>query len=194
MSTEERLLKALESPKTQEALAEIVERIDVLRDLVRTLWEFKRSGVLDDLLQLATTLRFITEGLLTPGFIEKVAKLQEVALTAAVNMLYPYYGWGAMDVEAYFEVSEANPVEATRVVMKVPFGITELVVRRQLTGFPIYEGTVALEYLDHVEFGEVVHVEPQPFAILTNNTALRLVEVPVEEDAVVFMMRGKRGV
>jgi len=109
-------------------------------------------------------------------------------------MLYPYYGWGAMDVEAYFDVSEARPVEATRVVMKVPFGITEPVVRRQLTGFPIYEGTVALEYLDHVEFGEVVHVEPQPFAILTNNTALRLVEVPVEDDAVVFIMRGKRGV
>jgi len=51
-------------------------------------------------------------------------------------MLYPYYGWGAMDVEAEFEISEAKPVEAARVVMKVPFGITETVVRRQLTSFP----------------------------------------------------------
>lgn len=72
---EDFLLKALESPKTQKALAEIIEWIDVIRDLVRTLWEFKRSGVLDDLFQLATTLRFITEGLLTPSFMERVAKL-----------------------------------------------------------------------------------------------------------------------
>jgi len=86
MSAEERLLKALESPKTQDALVEIVERIDVIRDLVRTLWEFKRSGVLDDLLQLATTVRFVTEGLLTPGFMENMAKLQEVAITAAINL------------------------------------------------------------------------------------------------------------
>jgi len=107
-------------------------------------------------------------------------------------MLYPYYGWRAMDVEAEFEISEAKPVEAARVVMKVPFGITEAVVRRQLTSFPVYEGVTALEYLDHVEFGEVVHVEPQPFAVLTNSTELKLIEVPVEDNTVVFMIK-RRG-
>ncbi|ABP50785.1 MULTISPECIES: DUF1641 domain-containing protein [Pyrobaculum] len=85
-SAEERLIKALENPKLQEALADLAERADILRDLVNTLWEFKRSGVLDDLLNAAATLRFFTEGILSKDFMEKVAKLQDVALVAGVNM------------------------------------------------------------------------------------------------------------
>ncbi|MFN3805055.1 MAG: hypothetical protein ACK4SY_08360 [Pyrobaculum sp.] len=104
-------------------------------------------------------------------------------------LLYPYYGWDILDIDAEFSIREVNPPEAARVVMKVPFGIGEAVVRRQLAGFPIYEGTVALEYLEHVEFGEVAHVEPRPFSILTDNTRLRLVETPVEDTDVVFAQR-----
>lgn len=85
-AAEERLVKALESPKVQEALAELLEHIDVVKDLVNTLWDFKRSGVLEDLLNLAATLRFFTEGILTRDFMEKVAKLQDVALLAGVNL------------------------------------------------------------------------------------------------------------
>ncbi|MEM1596897.1 MAG: hypothetical protein QXP31_00710 [Pyrobaculum sp.] len=104
-------------------------------------------------------------------------------------LLYPYYGWERMDIEAEFYLEPASPPEATRVVMKVPFGISEQVVRRQLTGYPVYEGAVALEYLEHIEFGEVVHVEPQPFSVVGDNTKFRLVEIPVDHDAVVFMRR-----
>ncbi|MEL9990007.1 MAG: hypothetical protein QXP98_03405 [Thermoproteus sp.] len=104
-------------------------------------------------------------------------------------LLYPYYGWERMDVAARFEVVETTPKEAERVVMRVPFGINEMIVRRQLEGFPIYEGSIALEYMDHIEFGEVVHVEPAPFSILTEKTKLRLVEVPVEDTEVVYMRR-----
>ncbi len=82
-----------------------------------------------------------------------------------------------------------DPVRATRVVMRVPFGISEVVVRRQLEGYPIYEGSVALDYLEHIEFGEVVHVEPSQFSVLTSETKLRLVEVPVEDSEIIFLRR-----
>ncbi|WP_333639481.1 hypothetical protein [Pyrobaculum aerophilum] len=108
-----------------------------------------------------------------------------VSREVALN-LYPYYGWGRMGIEAEFGVEPADPPKAVRAVMRVPFGISEVVVRRQLEGFPLYEGSVALEYLEHVEFGEVVHVDPHPGAVLVPETRLRLVEVPVEDDAVVF--------
>lgn len=81
-----KLLDLLAEEKAQTALVDIVEHIDVLRDLVNTLHEFKRSGVLDDLLNLAATLRFFTEGLLSRDFMERVAKLQEVALIAGTNL------------------------------------------------------------------------------------------------------------
>lgn len=106
-------------------------------------------------------------------------------------LLYPQYGWGILDIEAEFSIREIKPTEARRIVMKVPFGIGEVVVRRQLSGFPIYEGHVALEYLEHVEFGEVVHVDPQPGSVLTEATQLRLVEVAVEDTDVVFVKRVK---
>jgi len=99
--------------------------------------------------------------------------------------LYPYYGWGKMPVEALFLVEPAEPQPATRVVMTVPFGITETVVRRQLTGYPLVEGSVALEYLEHIEFGEIVHVEPK-MSILTETTKLKIFEKPVEDNMVVF--------
>jgi hypothetical protein len=104
-------------------------------------------------------------------------------------LLYPNYGWGRLPVEAEFAVEPVEPVKATRVVMRVPFGIGEAVVRRQLEGFPVYEGSVALEYLEHIEFGEVVHVEPAQFSVLAPDTKLRLVEVPVDDSEVVFMRR-----
>jgi uncharacterized protein YjgD (DUF1641 family) len=81
-----KLLDRLQEEKTVEALIAIVERIDVIKELVNILFEFKRSGVLDDLLNAATSLRFFTEGLLTRDFMEKVAKLQEVALIAGTNL------------------------------------------------------------------------------------------------------------
>jgi uncharacterized protein YjgD (DUF1641 family) len=81
-----KLLDRLQEEKTIDALIAIVERIDVIKELVNTLFEFKRSGVLDDLLNAAASLRFLTEGLLTRDFIEKVAKLQEVALVAGINL------------------------------------------------------------------------------------------------------------
>jgi hypothetical protein len=109
---------------------------------------------------------------------------REVAL-----LLYPNYGWGKIPVEAEFAVEPTEPVKATRVVMRVPFGIGEVVVRRQLEGFPVYEGSVALEYLEHIEFGEVVHVEPAQFSVLAPDTKLRLVEVPVEDSEIVFVRR-----
>ncbi|RFA93808.1 hypothetical protein [Pyrobaculum aerophilum] len=104
-------------------------------------------------------------------------------------LLYPYYGWGRMEVAAEFQIEPVDPVRATRVVMRVPFGISEVVVRRQLEGYPIYEGSVALEYLEHIEFGEVVHVEPSQFSVLTPETKLRLVEVPVEDSEIIFLRR-----
>lgn len=81
-----KLLDRLQEEKTVEALIAIVERIDVIKELVNILFEFKRSGVLDDLLNAAASLRFLTEGLLTRDFMERVAKLQEVALVAGTNL------------------------------------------------------------------------------------------------------------
>jgi Uncharacterized conserved protein len=81
-----KLLDRLQEEKTVDALIAIVERIDVIKELVNILFEFKRSGVLDDLLNAAASLRFLTEGLLTRDFMERVAKLQEVALVAGTNL------------------------------------------------------------------------------------------------------------
>ncbi len=104
-------------------------------------------------------------------------------------LLYPHYGWGKIPVEAESAMEAVELVKATRVVTRVPFGIGEAVVRRQLEGFPVCEGSMALEYLEHVEFGEVVHVEPARFSVLAPDTTLRLVELPVEDSEVVFMRR-----
>jgi len=111
---------------------------------------------------------------------------QELALH-----LYPYYGWSRVPVEADFIVEQAEPQPARRVVMVVPFGITEAVVRRQLTGYPLVEGSVALEYLEHIEFGNIASVEP-PMSVLTESTQLKIIEKPVEDDAVVFGRRLKK--
>jgi len=111
---------------------------------------------------------------------------QELAL-----YLYPYYGWSRVPVEADFIVEQAEPQPARRVVMVVPFGITEAVVRRQLTGYPLVEGSVALEYLEHIEFGNIASVEP-PMSVLTESTQLKIIEKPVEDDAVVFGRRLKK--
>jgi len=102
--------------------------------------------------------------------------------------LYPYYGWGRIPVESDFIIEQTEPQPARRVVMVVPFGITEAVVRRQLTGYPLVQGSVALEYLEHIEFGEITTVEP-PMSVLTDSTLLRIVEKPVEDDVVVFGRR-----
>ncbi|AET33237.1 DUF1641 domain-containing protein [Pyrobaculum ferrireducens] len=82
----EKLIELLQQDKVQDALISIVQNIDVVKELVNTLYDFKRSGVLDDLLNAAASLRFFTEGLLTREFIERVAKLQEVALIAGSNL------------------------------------------------------------------------------------------------------------
>ncbi len=63
-------------------------------------------------------------------------------------------------MEADFIIEQTEPQPARRVVMVVPFGITEAVVRRQLTGYPLVEGSVALEYLEHIEFGYIASAEP----------------------------------
>jgi len=102
--------------------------------------------------------------------------------------LCPYYGWGRVPVEADFIIEQTEPQPARRVVMVVPFGITEAVVRRQLTGYPLVEGSVALEYLEHIEFGDIASVEP-PMSILTDSTQLKIIEKPVGDDAVVFGRR-----
>ncbi len=102
--------------------------------------------------------------------------------------LYPHYGWGKTPVEAPFFIEPTEPQPARRVVMTVPFGITEAVVRRQLTGYPLVTGSVALEYLEHVEFGEIVHVEP-PMSILTDSTTLKIIEKPVEDEVILFRRR-----
>jgi uncharacterized protein YjgD (DUF1641 family) len=81
-----KLLDLLQEEKTVDALSAIVEHMDVIKELVNTLFEFKRSGVLDDLLNAAASLRFLTEGLLTRDFMEKLGKLQEVALVAGTNL------------------------------------------------------------------------------------------------------------
>jgi len=83
---EERLLKALEDPRKQEALAALVERLDLVKELIDQLWELKRSGVLDDLIQVAAALRFLTEGVLTREFMERLMKLQESLIIAGVNL------------------------------------------------------------------------------------------------------------
>ncbi len=82
----EKLLELLQQEKTLDALITLAERADLLKELVNTLFEFKRSGVLDDLLNAAASLRFFTEGLLTRDFVEKISKLQEVALVAGTNL------------------------------------------------------------------------------------------------------------
>ncbi|AEA12586.1 hypothetical protein TUZN_1106 [Thermoproteus uzoniensis 768-20] len=82
----EKLVALLQQDKALDALISIVERLDVVKELVDVLFEFKRSGVLDDLLNAAASLRFFTEGLLTRDFVEKLAKLQEVALVAGTNL------------------------------------------------------------------------------------------------------------
>ena len=81
-----KLLDLLQDEKTLDALTSLVQRADILKELVNTLYDFKRSGVLDDLLNAAASLRFFTEGLLTRDFMEKVAKLQEVALIAGQTL------------------------------------------------------------------------------------------------------------
>lgn len=124
------------------------------------------------------------------SLIAKVAKGPCIGVSREVALLlYPQYGWGKVPIEADFFIEPVEPVKATRVVMRVPFGIGEVVVRRQLEGFPVYEGSVALEYLEHIEFGEVVHVEPAQFSVLAPETKLRLVEVAVEDSEAVFMRR-----
>ena len=82
----DKLLELLHDEKTLDALTALVQRADILKELVNTLYDFKRSGVLDDLLNAASSLRFFTEGLLTRDFVEKAGKLQEVALTAGTNL------------------------------------------------------------------------------------------------------------
>jgi len=57
-----KLLDLLQDEKTFDALIAVVQRADILKELVNTLYDFKRSGVLDDLLNAAATLRFFTEG------------------------------------------------------------------------------------------------------------------------------------
>jgi uncharacterized protein YjgD (DUF1641 family) len=81
-----KLLDLLQDEKTLDALTALVQHADILKELINTLYDFKRSGVLDDLLNAAASLRFFTEGLLTRDFMEKVAKLQEVALMAGTNL------------------------------------------------------------------------------------------------------------
>lgn len=81
-----KLLDLLQDEKTFDALTAVVQRADILKELVNTLYDFKRSGVLDDLLNAAATLRFFTEGILTRDFVEKMGKLQEVALIAGTNL------------------------------------------------------------------------------------------------------------
>jgi hypothetical protein len=110
---------------------------------------------------------------------------REVALR-----LYPYYGWGIIPVRALFFVEEAQPKRARRVIMEVPFGITEALIRRQLAGYPLAEGSIAIEYLGHIEFGEVVQVEP-PMSVMSDSTELTLRERPVEDDVALFEMRGE---
>ncbi len=63
----------------------MVQRADILKELVNTLYDFKRSGVLNSLLNAAASLRFFTEGLFTRDFVEKVGKLQVVASIAGTN-------------------------------------------------------------------------------------------------------------
>ena len=82
----DKLLEPLRDEKTLDALTALVQRTDILKELVNTLYDFKRSGVLDDLLNAAASLRLFTEGLLTRDFMEKVAKLQGVALIAGTNL------------------------------------------------------------------------------------------------------------
>lgn len=81
-----KLLDLLQDERTFDALIAVVQRADILKELVNTLYDFKRSGVLDDLLNAAATLRFFTEGILTRDFVEKMGKLQEVALIAGTNL------------------------------------------------------------------------------------------------------------
>jgi len=81
-----KLLDLLQDEKTLDALTAMAQRADILKEFVNTLYEFKRSGVLEDLLNAAASLRFFTEGLLTRDFIERIAKLQEVALIAGANL------------------------------------------------------------------------------------------------------------
>jgi uncharacterized protein YjgD (DUF1641 family) len=108
-----KLLDRLQEEKTVEALIAIVERIDVIKELVNILFEFKRSGVLDDLLNAAASLRFLTEGLLTRDFMERVAKLQEVALVAGTNL--------AMDTSKIDRLTYA--IAAADDAKPVPFGL-----------------------------------------------------------------------
>jgi len=82
----DKLLELLQDEKTLDALTALVQRADILKELVNTLYDFKRSGVLDDLLNSAASLMFFTEGLLTRDFVEKVGKLQEAALIAGTNL------------------------------------------------------------------------------------------------------------
>jgi uncharacterized protein YjgD (DUF1641 family) len=81
-----KLLELLQDDKTLDALTALVQRADILKELVNTLYDFKRSGVLDDLLNAAASLRFFTEGLLTRDFVEKVGRLQEAAFIAGTSL------------------------------------------------------------------------------------------------------------
>ena len=82
----DKLLDLLQDEKTLDALTALVQRADILKELVNTLYDFKRSGVLDDLLNAAASLRFFTEGLLTRDFVEKVGRWQGVALIAGTKL------------------------------------------------------------------------------------------------------------
>ncbi|MFZ8837656.1 MAG: DUF1641 domain-containing protein [Pyrobaculum sp.] len=105
----DKLLHLLQDEKTLDALTALVQRADILKELVNTLYDFKRSGVLDDLLNSAASLRFFTEGLLTRDFVVKVGRLQGVALIAGTNLAM---GGSKVDCLTYVlaAVEDAEPV------------------------------------------------------------------------------------
>lgn len=86
MSVEERIFKALADPKRQEALASLMENIDVIKELVDLLAELKRTGVLEDLVNALGAAKALAEDLLTSrDFAEKLAGVLDAA--SAVSAL-----------------------------------------------------------------------------------------------------------
>lgn len=82
----DKVMEKLAKPEVQEALLELIDKLDVVKYVVDQLWEARRSGLIDDLLDLLTTVTFIQRGLLTEGFVAKLSKLQETLLVTANNL------------------------------------------------------------------------------------------------------------
>ncbi|CCC81295.1 DUF1641 domain-containing protein [Thermoproteus tenax] len=107
MSAEERIFRALSDPQKQEALAALLENIDVIKDLVALLAELKNAGVLEGLAGLLALMRAFSGDLLGRDVAEKAAKMLDLA--SAFSLLGANVNNVACLSRAVAEADASNP-------------------------------------------------------------------------------------